>query len=370
MAKNNAKLIDWQLFFQAGIDPKTGLPMKFNKEISGEFQNAIEQALQIRDEQDAINRYKWYNLPCDLSSQELERLLYFKGQLAFFYFEELEKFYFMPYALSGTIDFYGRFNEIHPVPMTSGTSEEEKKYNKAQNDILSRLQLKVYYDIPIEGIDYKTITNSAVILRDYTHQLGQTIIPRQIINNPIVKLESECIPMMRTALRNSTGVEGLRIDDQNESSNVLAANNAIDKAVMNGQRYIPIVKQLDFQELAAGDPAKAEEFLIAAQAIDNFRLSLYGIPNGGLFDKKAYVNKDQTAINGGVADSPLIDGLLIRQKFCDIVNGIWGLGISCEIDESAIIADVNQNGVIDSNNDQSGVMPGEQPEGGGVIDVT
>ena len=74
--------------------------------------------LRIIDEQDAINRYKWYNLPDGLDSHLLERVLYYKGQGVFFYAETIGKFYFLPYALSGNIDIYGRFNKVTPLPLT------------------------------------------------------------------------------------------------------------------------------------------------------------------------------------------------------------------------------------------------------------
>ena len=79
------------------------------------------------------------------------------------------------------------------------------------------------------------------------------------------------------------------MNTQDESSNVVAANRSVDSAALNGQRYIPIVGNLEFQDLAGGDVAKAEEFLLALQSLDNFRLSLYGLDNGGLFQKKSHM---------------------------------------------------------------------------------
>lgn len=356
-----ARMTDINLLIQAGFDPKTGLPLKMTEGSACELKSNIKRCLRVRDEQDAVNRYKWYNLPCNISSQELERLIYYKGQLCFFYFEPLDQFFFMPYALDGTIDFYGRFNTIHPVPMTSGTTEEEKKIYKQQSDLLSTLRLKVYYDIPLDFIDYETFTKSTVLLHDYTKQLSQSIIPRQQLQEGILDVMSDCLPYVRTSLKNSTGVQGMRVLNEDEQSNVKAANLSIDAAALNGQRYVPIVGQVDFQDLAGGNVAQSQEFLMSMQAIDNFRKSLYGIENGGLWDKSSYVNKDQTALNGGNVDSPLVDGLLIRQRFCDIVNGIWGLGISCELDESTANADTNMDGIISSDNDQSG-LPGDQQE--------
>ena len=116
------KLIDPSLYKQAGIDLKTGMPSRMVDSV--ELLKNMKHIMRLIDEQDAINRYKWYNLPCNISSEELERLLYYKGQLCFFYFKDLDEFYFMPFALEGSIDFYGRYNKIHPVPMSSGTEDD------------------------------------------------------------------------------------------------------------------------------------------------------------------------------------------------------------------------------------------------------
>lgn len=356
--KNNAAIYDLQTLVQAGIDPKTGLPLKVVNGLPCKLKEGIKALFRIMDEQDAITRYTWWNLPCNITSQELERLLYYKGQLAFFYCEPLDQFFFMPYALDGTIDFYGRFNRIHPVPMANGTTEEEKKLYGAQMDYLSTLKLDVLYDIPLEPVDpYK----SCVLVHDYTKQMSQTVISRQVLNDPLIDVMSETIPLMRTALFNSSGVLAMRVNSQDEQSNVKAANQAIDAAVLNGQRYIPVLGNIDFQELAGGDTAKAEEFLMALQSLDNLRLSTHGLDSGGLFQKKAHVLESENSMNAGHARSALDDGLMIRQHMCDIANAIWGIGMSCEISESALMMDKNMDGMAVDNQDMSGI-PGEQPQ--------
>lgn len=356
--KNNAAIYDLQTLIQAGIDPRTGLPVKAEQGLQSKLKEGIKALFRIIDEQDAVTRYTWYNLPCNITSQELERLLYYKGQLAFFYCEPLEQFFFMPYALDGTIDFYGRYNRIHPVPMANGTTEEEKKIYGAQMDYLSTLKLDVLYDIPLEPVDpYK----SCVLVHDYTKQMSQTVISRQVLNDPLLDVMSDTLPLMRTALFNSSGVLAMRVNSQDEQSNVRAANQAIDTAVLNGQRYIPVLGNIDFQELAGGETAKAEEFLMALQSLDNLRLSTHGLDSGGLFQKKAHVLESENSMNAGHARSALDDGLMIRQHMCDIANAIWGIGMSCEISESALMMDKNMDGMAVDNQDMSGV-PGEQPQ--------
>lgn len=313
----NPKIPDLKTLIQAGFDPKTGLPNKIGTKPC--LKENVKKALRLIDEQDAVNRYTWYNLPCNITSQELERMLYYKGQLAFFYMEDLDEFYFMPYALDGTIDFYGRFNTIHPVPMTAG----EDKAGKAQAELLSNIKLKCVHGIKLpEELEADDLTKSAVLLHDYSKQLSQTIIPRQIINDGIIDIEAECIPFMRTALIEETGVMGVRVQDADQAAAVQDGANSLVNAAMNGDMYVPIVGQMEFQELTSGASGKAEDYMLAMQSLDNFRLSLYGIDNGGLFEKKAHELQSEADINGGPVGLVLQDGLSIRQNFCNIVNSI------------------------------------------------
>lgn len=365
MAKNNAKLINADivdLYLSAGINPKNGQPTRVD--CGGGLRDSIRKQLRIIDEQDAVNRYVWYNVPCDLTSQELERLIYYKGQLCFFYFRELDEFYFMPYALDGTIDFYGRFNTVHPVPMAEGTSEEAKALIAKQAAVLSTLKLKVLYDVPLELDDEPEAY--CVLLHDYTKQLSQTIIPRKDVQEGLLSVMADMIPFMRTSLMNATGVSGMRVREEDEQSNVQMANKTVERAALNGQKWVPIVGQVEFQELTDGAMEKADSFLMAMQSLDNFRLSTYGLENGGLFEKKQYQNIAQTSLNGnGQIGNPLQDGLAIRQHFCDIVNSLFGVGISCELSEVAAGVDYDMDGVFADEEDQTGTMQGQQPEAQG-----
>jgi hypothetical protein len=321
-----AKMPNLDLILQAGIDPKTKLPIRFaaNKKALKESMRHIFRNI---DEQDAVNRYVWYNLPMDLPSQEIERMLYYKGQLCFFYDKNLEQFYILPYALDGTIDGYGRFNTVHPIPMTSGV-EDNNKHAKALADYLSGKKLKCVYGIKLpEELKEEDFTDSCVLLHDYSKQLSQTIVPRVTVNEPLLDVMAECIPFMRTALLSSTGVKGVRVNDADQAESVMDGNRGLEQGALCGQPFVPIVGNVEFQELTDGNVAKSEEYMLALQSLDNLRLSSYGIDNGGLFEKKAHILQDEADINGGPVGLILQDGLTIRQNFCNIVNSIWDLGI-------------------------------------------
>ena len=344
-----AKLPDYNTLMQAGFDPKTGLPLKIMGSAKCNLKENLKIQLRIRDEQDAVNRYTWYNLPANITSQELERMLYYKGQLCFFYDKNLEEFYFMPYALDGSIDFYGRYNRIHPVPMTSGVDE---KSQKAQAEYLASLKLNCVYGIKMpEDIKQEDLDNSTVLLHDYTKQLAQTILPRVTVNDPLLDVMAECIPFMRTAMINSTGIKGVRVHDQDQEQNVAEGARSVERAALTGNPWVPVIGSVEFQELTNGQLGKSEEYLLAMQALDNLRLSTHGIKNAGMLEKKAHMLQDEQDMNAGPVELVLQDGLSIRQNFCNIVNSIWDLGIWCEPSESAINADLDKDGVAYEENE-------------------
>ena len=358
-----AVMKDLNLLVQAGINPKTGLPIKLGGSKCN-LKEDLKKFLRLVDEQDAVNRYVWYNLPANITSQELERMLYYKGQLCFFYDKDLDEFYFMPYALDGTIDFYGRYNTIHPVPMTSGTDE---KANKAQAQYLAEKKLKCVYGIKTDSLDITDVTNSTVLLHDYSKQLSQTIIPRVTINDPLLDVMSECIPLMRTNMIASSGIKGVRVNDADQQQNVIDGSKSLEHAALTGNPWIPIVGNVEFQELTETSLSKLQDYLLAMQSLDNLRLSGYGIDNGGLFEKKAHELQSEADINGGPVGLVLQDGLSIRQNFCNIVNSIWGIGIWCEPAQNIMGADTDGDGLVYDRND-SGQNSGIESSEGGDID--
>lgn len=343
-----AKLPQLDVYLQAGIDPKTGLPIKFGaKKVS--LKEDTKKFLRLVDEQDAINRFVWYNIPCNISSQELERMLYYKGQLCFFYDKDLDQFMILPYALNGTIDVYGRYNSITPIPFASGTDD---KGNKAVAQYLAEKKLKCVYGIKDPNdLKVEDFTEDAVLLHDYSKQLAQTIIPRCQVNDSLLDAMADCVPFMHTGLMLGTGIRGMRISDADQASDVFEANRSMERAALTGEPLVPIVGSVEFQELNNGAPLNSEEYMLAMQSLDNLRLSGYGIDNGGLFEKKAHELQTEADINGGPVGLVLQDGLSIRQNFCNIVNSIWGLGIWCEPAQNVMGMDNDGDGAIYEEND-------------------
>ena len=347
--KNNAKIIDVNTLIAAGINPKTGLPVKMGANENPKKAD-IKAALRIMDEQNAINRYTWYNVPKGLDGQLIERILYYRGQGAFFYMPVNETFYFLPYALSGTIDVYGRYTDITPLPFNGGKMDGTDK-PKAWIEGLTRHC--TYY--PTDDFSELSMETECVLLSDYSKQLSQTVLPRERLQEPLLDLMANMPCYMNTALINGTGIQGVVVGAQDEQSNVQVASKQVQDAALNGEKYIAMVGSPTIIDLGTNTGATAEDYMRAMQSLDNLRLSLYGLDNGGMFQKNSHMLESEQAANGGQCDLIYQDGLTLRQWFCTIVNSIWPIGLWCEASEAATQADKNMDGEV--SDEQDGQLP-------------
>ena len=334
------KLPDLNSLIQAGINPKTGLPIKMGDTACALKEN-LRKNFRILDEQNAINRYTWYNLPDSLDGQLLERILYYRGQGMFFYMPTDNSFYFLPYALDGTIDVYGRYTGVTPLPF-NGTATDGK-----EKPWITGLTRKPLYQVKYDEIKKDDFETYCVLLNDYSKQISQNVIPRQTLQEPLLETMSEMVPFMRTALINSTGVKGMRVEDADTEQNVKVASSQIKDSALKGEPFVPIIGHIDLQELTNGTTVKAEDYMVALQGLDNLRLSMLGLDNGGIYNKKTVVTDTQMMMNYSPTSLVYQDGLTLRQGFCDTVNSLFGLGIWCEASESVLGIDKNQDGEQD-----------------------
>lgn len=266
----------------------------------------------------------------------------------------------MPYALDGTIDFYGRYNRVHPLPLTAGVDSKDPKARE-QMAYLTSLKLDCVYTKPDERYPIENPDKVCAILQDYTNQLAPTIIPRQQINDVFNQLMANCVGYSNTNLLMSTGVHGVRVGSADEADRVYEASRQLKVCALTGNPYLPIEgTTVEMQELGVGQLAKSEEYFLAMKSIDNIRLSTYGIDNGGLYEKKAQELESEAAINGGPTGLVMDDGLRIRQNFCDVVNAIWPeVNLSVEVNE-AIDPDMGLSAIYKDGTQQA--QPGQEME--------
>lgn len=356
MGRNNACLPNLEPLMQFGINPKTGLPIKFDLDNPVALKENIRKQLRVQDEQMAVNKGKWYNIPCDITSQMLERMLYYKYKLCLFYCKDLEKFFILPFTLAAPegngLDEYGRYQYIRPICFNGGATEENKKKTPLE-EYLSSLTLKVRY-APVlpDELTVEDFENSAVILFDYTPQFNTMDgIPRYNLQEPLLDVMAECIPYARTNMITSCGIKGLRVQDADEKADVYEANRGIKMGAMTGEAYVPIEGKMEFQELTDNNTGKVQDYFLVMQSLKNYQTSLYGLNSGGVFEKKAHELQGEAAANGGPDALIMQDYTSIRQNACNIANSIWNMGLWYEPSETQTMADMNGDGVLYDRNE-------------------
>lgn len=403
MANKGPSLYDYSMWLNMGKDPITGKPIR-GAGTKGALKDNIKIQLQGIDKEDHNNRGIWKNLPCNLTSQDVERMLYYKGQLAFFYNKDLDEFFLLPYAMNSKdgcgLDAYGRITQIKPIAYVGGSTEETKSKTPLANyfdelsldvayvpqyyDDLSDLNddefnqfmelanesgddsVKHYYDeIKRHNKDRE---NAAVILQDYSPQFNyNNVIPRSQLQDGLLSLMAECPCYARTSAILGSGISGMRINDASQISDVLSTSMSMQDSALNGLGYVPLVASIELQELTgAGKMNNVDQYFQMMQSLDNFRLSCYGIDNGGLFEKKAHMLQSEADLNGGPVGLVLQDAITIRQNFCRIVNSIWPeLNIWYEPSETISKADINGDGVLyDRNTDDQPDYANSNNQGG------
>lgn len=304
--------------------------------------------LRVMDEQDAINRYDWMSIPTGLNRILMERILYYRGQAAMVYIGELNKFYFLPFV-GQEIDCYGRWKKVTLLPFTGSASNVEGGEIKAFLD--GRTWEPIYDIIAPEDLNVDDLYNKCVIFRDYSQQLSQRVIPRWQLQDPLLQVMSETVPLARTALLNNAGVDGMRVNSEDETASVIAAASAVSKAAINGDRWVPLVGKVDFQELSGRSTGQVQDYLLALQSFDNLRLSMHGLSNGGVFLKNSHMLEAEQKMNDGNASLIYRDGLKNRQWACDLANSLWGVGIWCDVSESVSGFDKDLDGDLIDDED-------------------
>lgn len=311
--------------------------------LSHEVEDCAISNITELDRLQFLTRYEWEGLP-NITSKQLERIIYEKGWIMMFYSDETGKYYYLPCCLSGTIDVYGRYNSVKPVPMGT-TYEKLKETNKVLYDFLT----EVVRDIVKceDDLEQADKSKQCVLLYDRTPGLSETVEPRMILAKGMINFQAETLPLLRTTLINDTGTKAVRVNNADEASSVFDSNNAKIRAAKTGQGLVPVTGTLDFQDLNAGGTAQTTEFLQSYQAIDNIRKSFMGLGSGAAFEKNAHMLEGELSMNSQSADDVLEDGFKMRKTFCDLANKLFGLNISVKKKENKENVTPTDKGVDD-----------------------
>lgn len=312
-------------------------------------------SIKYIDYQQFLTRFKWNNLPEGMDSELIERILYFSGSAMFFYIKELNRFYFLPYGMSGEntevgIDFYGRFNRLKPYSFNGSTDGggEKKADGKrlSRSDIYLSTQIRDNIkDIPMvdnEEDARKIYENGAVICWDTTPQLAYQVDSRNRISQSYVKYIVQILIQTKSALINSSGFNLFTTDTEASADINQLQIDTINADREKGKLSAVISSSLGkIENLQSNTPSAMGDFWNSLVSADNLRLKSMGIRNDGLVQKSQYQNIQEQSIDINDAMQVYWNAFMERVKFSAIVNSIWGLGI---YPEPLLLPDMQQQG--------------------------
>lgn len=331
----------------------------------------IRDSFRDIDYRQYLTRFRWNNLPEGLDSELFERIMYFSGSAMFFYIKELDRFYFLPYGMSGEdtetgIDFYGRYNRLKPYSFNGSTDGEgETKANGKKNkaDIYLSTQIRDNIkDIPMvetEEEARKIYENGAVICWDHTPGLAYYQTSRNRVSKPYIEYMVDVLIQTKSALINANGFNLFAADGEQDNAIMQLQIDAINSDREKGKLAAVISKNLgNIENLQSNAPAAMQDFWASLQSVDNLRLKSMGISNDGVQQKSQYMNIQEQSMDINDSMQVYYNAFLERVKFAAIVNSIWGLDIYPE----PLLLTQNQGNTSDSEGNEEGDK--EQAQGG------
>ena len=323
----NKKMLKYGNSIDQYGNPVTPNPLKFNLDYDSVF--AI---MQEHNKTETLERYMWINVPFGLTADLIERVLFYRGKGVFYFNEEVEKFQFLPFALNGLIDEYGRYLKVNTLPFT-GVSETKKNISGKKMQTAIYENLDIVYDLPYNEEMLKIVRDNktvGIILNDSSLSISQQPIIRFNYVKPVLHLCATLLQIINTAMFGCADHSLVQVENEGELESLNAQINAINNDILHGHRFTGVTGKLPIVPIKTSNTANLEGLFNTFNSLTNFLKSITGIANPGVFDKKAHLLQEEQALNGSNADDIYYNGLRMRQEFCLLVQAYYGYPIWCE----------------------------------------
>lgn len=337
-------MFDTSSFLEAGITPSkkvlkygnaidqngnaiTPNPIKYNLDYDSLFAIMREQNMV-----ETLERYMWTNVPFGLTQDLIERLLFFRGKGIFYFNDKVDKFQFLPFALNGNIDEYGRYLKCNTLPFT-GMDEVPKNGKAKKLQPVVYEDLEIVYDIPYNEEMVKNARKRktvGIVLNDNSLAISQQPIIRSNYVRPVLHMMATLMQIINTAMYGNADHNLIQVQNESELESINHQINAINFDILKGRRFTPVVGELPITPIKTSNTANLEGLFGTFNSLTNFLKSITGVTNAGVFDKKAHLLQEEQRLNGSNSDDIYYNGLRLRQEFCIMVQAYYGYPVWCE----------------------------------------
>lgn len=371
-------MYDTIALMQAGI-PQTKKMLKYGNAIDQNGNTITPNLLKYNLDYDSVfaimrqqnmietlERYQWINVPFGLTQDLIERLLFFRGKGVFYFNDKIGKFQFLPFALNGLIDEYGRFTACNTLPFT-GVDEDGK--DKKKNQVLIYQDLELVYDLPYDEETLKKVRGNkpvGIILNDSSLSISQQPIIRSNYVKPVLHMMATLLQIINTAMFGAADHNLVQVQNESELMSIQSQIDAINQDILKGKRFTPFVGTFPITPLKTGNTVNLEGLFGTFNSLTNFLKSITGVANAGVFDKKAHLLQEEQKLNGSNSDDIYYNGLRLRQEFCLMIQAYYGYPVWCESKRGLTEAqedNVLEGETLDPDNTQQGNLSGGNENG-------
>lgn len=281
---------------------------------------------------ETLERYMWVNLPPGLTQDIVERVLFFRGKGILYYNDNVDKFQFLPFALNGLIDEYGRYLKVNTLPFVGVDETENTNNNKKKLEKFVYEELDVVYDLPYTKDMLERIRNRkpcGIIINDNSLGASQSPVIRNLYVLPVLRILSTLIQIINTAIFGCADHSLIQVQSEAELNSLNEQIEAINQDILHGKRFTGVVGAIPIQPLKTNNTANVEGLFQTFNSMTNFLKSITGIANPGVFDKKAHLLQEEQQLNGSNADDAYYNGLRLRQEACILFQAYYGYPTWC-----------------------------------------
>ena len=264
------------------------------------------------DMQQCCARYYWVDLPDNIDSYNVERMLYYRACLSGFKIGG--KIYILPFYIQGSLNPYGFPTRLKPLTFNG-------KSIPGKNDFFAD-----GFSLPVDFDGNANDQYSAVLLYDQIPNInGQTVATRYLLNQIIINEMVEVFSRININVVISNKKIGLVVKDPKQADIV---RDELAEAYSSDCPFYVISSPLDTQSLGTTSDFNSEDLFATIKNYDAVRCFMSGISSKGFgADKKERLISME--MNGVEEEKDLIldMGLELRKQFADRMNKKFGTNI-------------------------------------------
>lgn len=258
----------------------------------------------------ALSRYEYENLPAEIPPMAIESILLWQGVGIMFRDITTGLFAFTKVALTGNIDIY----DIPTDRLAYATTMETREFNKDNSVLCWARPLSV-------------------------PEITQIIVHCNSLVNMRTTREMNIV-QQRTPVA-IAGSQDARLDSA----------NLVNK-ILSGIPFLRVNKNfsgnIDIQPLNFNVPQVFNEMNTAMLREMSDCLSGLGIEASGI-EKAERLVSSETSYNNGEIEMARKSGLLMRERFCNAINKLWGLNVSVKFN-STMLTPMNIENIVNNHN--------------------